>query len=80
MGSMSANEIQWVTGLHGKLMKLLAETHWWRENDAKREGGDEYASGYDVQLTLTFTMRPIYPVKSGKVDPDETGLRGWVTG
>lgn len=35
------------------------------------EGGDEYASGYDVQLTLTFTMRPIYPVKTGKVDPDE---------
>lgn len=37
----------------------------------KGEGGDEYPSGYDVQLILTFTMRPIYPVKTGKVDPDE---------
>lgn len=52
-------------------MKLLANTHWWRGNDARPEGGDEYASDYDVQLTLTFTMRPIYPVKTGKVNPDE---------
>lgn len=36
-----------------------------------RDGGDDYASSYDVQLTLTFTMRPIYPVKTGEVDPDE---------
>lgn len=49
------------------------------------EGGDEYASGYDVQLTLTLTTRPIYPVKTGKVDPDERfdsrdGLQATVRG